>query len=287
MAKQGIAIFSGIVIIVLLVVGFSLPTETDQITSVTIVANLPITGAASGIGVENRDGLQLAVNELNSQGGINGKNIELIILDNETDLEKAQNFLINLESFIKQYPNEFDIIKITEYFIATRSILDGNLNFTNETKLQEFKDYVNETSELYLNYSKEVSQQNQTEKLNTINAAILELDARIKELKLIMANNTQSVNLQKWTDAIKIAEITLKELNSYEELINASKDINDLIEFKVEVDGAIVLLNETKDELKIYLQENLTTDLAPSILDQIKIIDDAIKNENIIDPRKW
>jgi len=98
MAKQGIAIFSGIVIIVLLVVGFSLPTETDEITSVTIVANLPITGAASGIGVENRDGLQLAVNELNSQGGINGKNIELIIQDNETNLEKAKQIFIQTEN---------------------------------------------------------------------------------------------------------------------------------------------------------------------------------------------
>ena len=62
---------------------------------------------------------------------------------------------------------------------------------------------------------------------------------------------------------------------------SANKDITDLIKLKIEVDEAIVLLNETKDELKIYLQENLTTDLAPSILDQIKIIDDAIKNENI------
>ncbi|MDC0624905.1 hypothetical protein OAP76_04490 [Alphaproteobacteria bacterium] len=208
-------------------------------------------------------------------------NKKLSLLTQETDLEKAQNFLTNLESFIREYPNEFDIITISEYFIATRSILDGILNFTNETKLQEFRDYVSEESELYLNYSKEISQQNQIEKLNTINAAILGLDASINELKLVMANNTQSVNLQKWTDAIKIAEITLKELNSYDELIDANKDINDLIKLKVEVDESIVLLNETKDELKIYLQENLTTDLAPSILDQIKLIDEAVKNENI------
>ena len=221
---------------------------------------------------EQQEAERLAQEEINKK---------LSLLAQETDLEKAQSFLINLENFIKQYPNEFDIIKISEYFIATRSILDGNLNFTNETKLQEFRDYVSETSELYLNYSKEISQQNQTEKLNTINAAIMGLDSSINALKLIMVNNTQSANLQKWTDAIKIAEITLKELNSYDEIINSSKDINDLIKLKAEVDESILLLNETKDELKIYLQENLTTDLAPSILDQIKQIDEAIKNENI------
>jgi len=221
---------------------------------------------------EQQEAERLAQEEINKK---------LSLLAQETDLEKAQSFLINLENFIKQYPNEFDIIKISEYFIATRSILDGNLNFTNETKLQEFRDYVSETSELYLNYSKEISQQNQTEKLNTINAAIMGLDSSINALKLIMVNNTQSANLQKWTDAIKIAEITLKELNSYDEIINSSKNINDLIKLKAEVDESILLLNETKDELKIYLQENLTTDLAPSILDQIKQIDEAIKNENI------
>ena len=221
---------------------------------------------------EQQEAERLAQEEINKK---------LSLLAQETDLEKAQSFLINLENFIKQYPNEFDIIIISEYFIATRSILDGNLNFTNETKLQEFRDYVSETSELYLNYSKEISQQNQTEKLNTINAAIMGLDSSINALKLIMVNNTQSANLQKWTDAIKIAEITLKELNSYDEIINSSKNINDLIKLKAEVDESILLLNETKDELKIYLQENLTTDLAPSILDQIKQIDEAIKNENI------
>ena len=193
---------------------------------------------------EQQEAERLAQEEINKK---------LSLLTQETDLEKAQNFLINLESFIKQYPNEFDIIKISNTSLPL-AILDGNLNFTNETKLQEFKDYVNETSELYLNYSKEISQQNQTEKLNTINAAIVGLDGSINALKLIMANNTQSVNLPKWTDAIKIAENTLKELSSYDELINANKDINDLIELKVEVDEAIVLLNETKDELKIYLQ---------------------------------
>ncbi len=221
---------------------------------------------------EQQEAERLAQEEINKK---------LSILTQETDLEKAQNFLTNLESFVKQYPNEFDIITISEYFIATRSILDGNLNFTNETKLKEFRDYVSETSELYLKYNKEIFQKNQTERLNTINQAILGLETSINELKLIMVNNTQSVNLQKWTDAIKIAEITLKELNGYDELINASKNINDLIKLKAEVDGAIVFLNETKDELKIYLQENLTTDLAPLILDQIKIIDESIKNEDI------
>ena len=74
-----------------------------------------------------------------------------------------------------------------------------------------------------------------------------------------MVNNQQSANLQKWTDIIKLAEISLQELKSIEDLINSKKNIDDLIKIKKQADEAIVDLNKTKDELKIYLQENLTT----------------------------
>ena len=98
MAKQGIAVISGIIITVLLVVGLSIPNEnTNGSESTVIVANLPITGPGSGIGIEGRDGLQLAINELNSSGGLNGKQIELVIVDNETDLEKAKEIFLETE----------------------------------------------------------------------------------------------------------------------------------------------------------------------------------------------
>jgi len=43
------------------------------------------TGPGSGIGIENRDGMLMAVDEINSFDGINGRPIELIIVDNETN----------------------------------------------------------------------------------------------------------------------------------------------------------------------------------------------------------
>ena len=101
MAKQGIAIFSGIVLIVLLVVVFSLPEENIENNSLTIVANLPITGPGSGIGIESRDGIQLAVDRSNSLGGFNGQQIELVIVDNETNLEKAKELFLQTEQTYK------------------------------------------------------------------------------------------------------------------------------------------------------------------------------------------
>jgi len=98
MGKQGILVIAGIIIAVALTVAFSLPAdESADLSSITIVANLPITGPGSGIGIEERDGLQLAVDDLNAFGGINDRDVELVIVDNETDLDKAKKLFLETE----------------------------------------------------------------------------------------------------------------------------------------------------------------------------------------------
>ena len=58
---------------------------------------------------------------------------KLALIPLETDLEKAKTFIKNVQEFIKIYRNEFDIIKISEFFIVTKEVLNGNIN-------QEIKD---------------------------------------------------------------------------------------------------------------------------------------------------
>ena len=86
---------------------------------------------------------------------------------------------------------------------------------------------MNQNSELYLKYSNEISKSTQNEKLNKINEVILGLENSINELKLIMVNNQQSANLQKWTDSVKLSENSLQELKSIEDLINSKNNIDD------------------------------------------------------------
>ena len=98
MSKLGVGIIPGIIIVVAIVTLVSLPSEeTKDLGPITIVANLPITGSAGSIGIEDRDGLQLAVDKVNASGGINGRSVELVILDNETDLEKAKEIFLETE----------------------------------------------------------------------------------------------------------------------------------------------------------------------------------------------
>ena len=102
MSKLGITIIPGIIIVVAIVTLVSLPSEeTEDLGLITIVANLPITGSGSSIGIEDRDGLQLAIDNLNDSGGMNGRSIELVILDNETNLEKAKEIFLETEQTYK------------------------------------------------------------------------------------------------------------------------------------------------------------------------------------------
>ena len=64
---------------------------------IKIGVTLSETGPGTGFGTANRDGMQMAVDEINSLGGINGRPLELIITDNETNPEKAKKDFLEIE----------------------------------------------------------------------------------------------------------------------------------------------------------------------------------------------
>ena len=51
----------------------------------------PITGGAAQYGIAEKNGIQLAVDEINEAGGVNGMKLELNFQDDENDAEKAVN----------------------------------------------------------------------------------------------------------------------------------------------------------------------------------------------------
>jgi branched-chain amino acid transport system substrate-binding protein len=87
----------GIVVIAIGVGSFFFFEVIDSGETIKIGVTLPITGAASNIGEQIRNGMLMAVDEINSRDGINGKNIELIFVDNETNLEKTKKDFLEIE----------------------------------------------------------------------------------------------------------------------------------------------------------------------------------------------
>ena len=93
----------GIIIVLLVVWGiYSAVQEPKQATGEPIKIGFigPLTGDASSIGTVNRAGVELAVEEVNKAGGVNGRPLEMIYEDGQCNAKaavSAANKLINVD----------------------------------------------------------------------------------------------------------------------------------------------------------------------------------------------
>lgn len=66
--------------------------------TIKVGANLELSGATASYGTSEADAIALAVDEINAEGGIDGKKIELIKVDNKSDAAESTNAAIKLTS---------------------------------------------------------------------------------------------------------------------------------------------------------------------------------------------
>lgn len=64
--------------------------------TIKIGLNLELSGAVAAYGNQEKDGIELAVEEINQKGGINGKKVELVIKDNKSDTAESAAVAANL-----------------------------------------------------------------------------------------------------------------------------------------------------------------------------------------------
>ncbi len=95
--KKSILGIIGIIVIAIGLGSFFFFEDIVSGETIKIGVTLPITGTANEIGDQMRNGMQMAVDEINSRDGINGRPIELIIVDNETNPEKAKKDFLEIE----------------------------------------------------------------------------------------------------------------------------------------------------------------------------------------------
>ena len=99
-AKQ--ARFGRIAIIIAIVVAVAIALVTFFVLrgkeeTITIGAILSLSGSGGDMGDETREGMLLAIEEVNSRGGVNGKKIELIVEDSETNPERGEEAFNRIE----------------------------------------------------------------------------------------------------------------------------------------------------------------------------------------------
>jgi len=91
--------------------------------SIQIGVILSITGPGSYIGEQTRDGIQMAANEINSRGGIDGKHIELIFEDNQSSPDEAKRAFNKIE---ETYAPLFYITSLSSISTAVAPLAEEN-----------------------------------------------------------------------------------------------------------------------------------------------------------------
>jgi len=76
---------------IILVLVFSLISGCNESKTIKIGTIQPISGQVSAYGIQTRDAIAMAIEEINANGGVLGKQLELIVEDDENSPEKTTN----------------------------------------------------------------------------------------------------------------------------------------------------------------------------------------------------
>ena len=66
--------------------------------NIKVGANLEMTGGSASYGISSKNAIELAFKEINEKGGINGKQLELVVADNKSEAAEATNAMQKLVS---------------------------------------------------------------------------------------------------------------------------------------------------------------------------------------------
>ena len=184
----------------------------------------------------------------------------------------------NLQAFIKLYPDEFDIVEVSEFFLLLKPILEGTLNFKLSEDLKLLDNFV-KNSEKFVKYKEQITINKNKQKIEKIDKIYADLNSNVKIIKEFIINNPNSINLKLWLSNIKDTNEALDNPRSYEELLSINDNLKKIINKKSELDIAIKEAKYTINTLKDYLKVNLTNNLTPLLIEQVKLLETAIQKE--------
>ena len=207
---------------------------------------------------------------------------KLSLIPAQTDLEKAQIFLVNVQKFIKRSPNVFDIVKISEFFTSTKPILEGTIDVNLKNEIKLFKEFTSSYSS-FVFYINEIEKKRIDEELTKIDETLLVLERNIKTLEQLILSDPNSIYQQESVLKITKAKKIFNDLSNFEQLLIANDDLKKLISIKQEIIKQRNYSSILIEKLKEYLRLNLTTDLAPLIIEKIKLLEISAKKESAED----
>ena len=152
------------------------------------------------------------------------------------DIKQAQNYIKDIQEFIKIKPDEFDILEITEFMINNKEILEGKWNNVSQDKFNSFKKFADGSDE-FVKYHNIKNEERQQISLNNINSEINKIEEKVAYLKLYLQENLTS----------NLAEKIVKEIRSTEKVLK-DRDLDTLIQTNNQLELLIDSLDETSED---------------------------------------
>jgi len=224
---------------------------------------------------------------------------KLKLLPPETRLQKAQNFITDIESFTSTNPSEFDIMEIAMFKINTKLLSEGISNDEQLIIVDNFKK-LTKTSNSFLSYEKKRQTERNKILLKTIDEEITSLDLKIKKMQSFSKQNLASNSISLLNEKIKSSLSIYKNPASLSELKNVKNEIDILFALLNEEAKRTAKSNSDKKQLlesfnrellqvdynisnlKLYLTENLASlspDFVNILVEKVNILN-TVKNEN-------
>ena len=157
-------------------------------------------------------------------------------ISHQSDFELAQSFISDLKEFIKNNPNEFDIIKTTELFIENQNLLDGKWDDQTKKNYKKLFKFT-ENSEKFSKYHEEKNDKRYKDYIAKLKNEQNKLNENISLLKNYLVENLGSKQSKK----------VLNEIKNSEKILN-DNDLKKISDKNLKLSEFINKLNNPKEE---------------------------------------
>ena len=189
------------------------------------------------------------------------------------DVQKKINFLLYIKKFLKENPEELDVLLVSELFIKTQPILKRKWNDELKKDFLILEGVVNK-SQKFKSFVKKEEEKRIKKKNEEIKRLVVEITSLLEKLKAELINNLDQADLSKLIlNQIKKSEKSLKD-NNKDNLITLKNEIELFIidKLKKKLDKKI----STKDEVEQIVKNKLKIDP-----DKLKLGIEIETNQNL------
>jgi len=223
------------------------------------------------------------------------ENKKLALLSPQTEFQNAQDFLSDIQDYIKNNPDEFDFFEIVKFTKNTKLIAEGILDDEQLKSIGLFKEFV-KLSTTFLEFQKNRQDNRKISELAKIDELIDNVNNYFLKIKSFSKENLSSTTANLLDEKIKSSQLIIDNPKTFAKLENMKEDLRLFLsnlkreeektistrgenkkiskEFNVE----LLKIDENISNLKSYYLENIdtiSTELSDLILDKVTLLENT------------